>query len=131
MDSGFSYLTPLLKLDLRIRVCGQTWKMRTNALRPQASSTSMVRSGCLCLPLESISSLLSPGCFFFMIRLLAGVLGRWFFPLFTSILDEHQPLLYEFMRKGSFENHLVTNDVQLKSLLWTLCVNVPLDAAKV
>ncbi|KAL0678514.1 hypothetical protein Bca4012_006495 [Brassica carinata] len=44
--------------------------------------------------------------------------------------DEQQPLLYEFMHKGSFEDHLFTNDVQLKPLLWTLCVNVPLDAAK-
>ncbi|KAL0864437.1 hypothetical protein Bca101_043555 [Brassica carinata] len=44
--------------------------------------------------------------------------------------DEQHPLLYEFMNKGSLEDHLFTNDVQLKPLLWTLRVNVALDAAK-
>ncbi|KAL0722830.1 hypothetical protein Bca4012_037429 [Brassica carinata] len=38
--------------------------------------------------------------------------------------DEQHPLLYEFMNKGSLEDHLFTNDVQLKPLLWTLRVNM-------
>uniref|UniRef100_A0A1J3H8G7 non-specific serine/threonine protein kinase n=1 Tax=Noccaea caerulescens TaxID=107243 RepID=A0A1J3H8G7_NOCCA len=44
--------------------------------------------------------------------------------------DEQRLLAYEFMHKGSLENHLFTNDVQCKSLSWGLRIKVALDAAK-
>ncbi|CAH8356578.1 unnamed protein product [Eruca vesicaria subsp. sativa] len=44
--------------------------------------------------------------------------------------DEHRLLVYEFMHKGSLEDHLFTNDVKCKPLSWTLRVKVALDAAK-
>ncbi|KAF2566833.1 hypothetical protein F2Q70_00026754 [Brassica cretica] len=44
--------------------------------------------------------------------------------------DEHRLLVYEFMHKGSLEDHLFTNDVKCKPLSWLLRVKVALDAAK-
>ncbi|KAH0928497.1 hypothetical protein HID58_014224 [Brassica napus] len=44
--------------------------------------------------------------------------------------DEHRLLVYEFMHKGSLEDHLFTNDVKRKPLSWLLRVKVALDAAK-
>ncbi|ESQ44910.1 hypothetical protein EUTSA_v10010443mg [Eutrema salsugineum] len=44
--------------------------------------------------------------------------------------DEQRLLVYEFMHKGSLEDHLFTNDVQCKPLSWILRIKVALDAAK-
>nr|VDD10832.1 unnamed protein product [Brassica rapa] len=45
--------------------------------------------------------------------------------------DEHRLLVYEFMHKGSLEDHLfTTDDVKCKPLSWLLRVKVALDAAK-
>ncbi|KAF8084851.1 hypothetical protein N665_0696s0007 [Sinapis alba] len=44
--------------------------------------------------------------------------------------DEQRLLVYEFMHKGSLEDHLFTNDVKCKPLSWLLRVKVALDAAK-
>ncbi|KAG2324959.1 hypothetical protein Bca52824_007687 [Brassica carinata] len=44
--------------------------------------------------------------------------------------DEQRLLVYEFMHKGSLEDHLFTNGVQCKPLSWTLRIKVALDAAK-
>ncbi|CAN8279430.1 unnamed protein product [Cochlearia groenlandica] len=44
--------------------------------------------------------------------------------------DEQRLLVYEFMHKGSLEDHLFANDMQHKPLSWILRVKVALDAAK-
>jgi serine/threonine protein kinase len=44
--------------------------------------------------------------------------------------DEHRLLVYEFMQKGSLENHLFRRGAYFKPLPWFLRVNVALDAAK-
>ncbi|KFK34793.1 hypothetical protein AALP_AA5G193900 [Arabis alpina] len=44
--------------------------------------------------------------------------------------DEQRLLVYEFMHKGSLEDHLFTNGVQCKPLSWILRIKVALDAAK-
>ncbi|CAH8333069.1 unnamed protein product [Eruca vesicaria subsp. sativa] len=44
--------------------------------------------------------------------------------------DEQRLSLYEFMHNGSLEDHMFTNDVQLKPLSWSLRVKVALNAAE-
>ncbi|CAH8392602.1 unnamed protein product [Eruca vesicaria subsp. sativa] len=44
--------------------------------------------------------------------------------------DEQRLLVYEFMHKGSLEDHLFIKGVQCKPLSWSLPVKVALDAAK-
>ncbi|XP_019099781.1 PREDICTED: serine/threonine-protein kinase BIK1-like [Camelina sativa] len=44
--------------------------------------------------------------------------------------DEHRLLVYEFMQKGSLENHLFRRGAYFKPLPWFLRIKVALDAAK-
>ncbi|KAL1217782.1 Serine/threonine-protein kinase BIK1 [Cardamine amara subsp. amara] len=44
--------------------------------------------------------------------------------------DEHRLLVYEFMQKGSLENHLFRRGAYFKPLPWVLRIKVALDAAK-
>ncbi|KAK9920659.1 hypothetical protein M0R45_029207 [Rubus argutus] len=44
--------------------------------------------------------------------------------------DEHRLLVYEFMPKGSMENHLFRRGTYVQPLSWTLRMKIALDAAK-
>ncbi|KAL1189554.1 putative serine/threonine-protein kinase PBL1 [Cardamine amara subsp. amara] len=62
-------------------------------------------------------------------------LGRLSHPNLVKLIgycleDEQRLLVYEFMPKGSLEDHLFKNGVQCKPLSWILRVKVALDAAK-
>lgn len=62
-------------------------------------------------------------------------LGQFYHPHLVKLLgycleDEHRLLVYEFMPRGSLENHLFRRGSYFQPLSWNLRIKVALDAAK-
>ncbi|XLU20090.1 hypothetical protein S245_056156, partial [Arachis hypogaea] len=47
-----------------------------------------------------------------------------------SLEDDHRILVYEFLTKGSLDNHLFRRASYVRPLSWNIRMNIALDAAK-